>query len=33
MTLDDLIEILYRCAKMFVSFVEKKRKEIAPSTR
>lgn len=28
MNLDDLVEILYRCAKMFVVFVEKKRKEL-----
>ena len=29
MSADDLVEILYRCAKMFVVFVEKKRKEAA----
>jgi hypothetical protein len=28
MTIDDLIEILYRCAKQFIALIEKKRAEL-----
>jgi hypothetical protein len=31
MTIDDLVEILYRCAKQFVQYIEKKRKILATS--
>jgi hypothetical protein len=29
MTVDDLVEILYRCAMHFISLVKKKREEVA----
>lgn len=28
MTIDDLIEILYRCAKQFIALIDKKRERI-----